>query len=260
MAIKFTIYDVGHGFCAYLVAETGNVMVWDCGHKSDPDYRPSDFLPAAGCNGIEEFYVTNYDEDHISDLPRLRKRLHIQTLVRNPSISPSDLRALKLESGPISPAMEELLRMLESFTGPVTNPPDFGDVRVRRYWNNYPDFTDTNNLSVVSFVKCRGNCFVIPGDIETAGWKKLLAQPGFTDELGAVTTFIASHHGRESGYCSDVFRYCHPNVIVFSDSPIKYATQQMADTYGQHASGITFNGQNRNVLTTRQDGTLDWNI
>ncbi len=51
-----------------------------------------------------------------------------------------------------------------------------------------------------------------------------------------------------------------PSGVIFSDSAIQYATQEMAGTYGHHASGILYNGQRRTVLSTRNDGTLTWNL
>lgn len=66
---------------------------------------------------------------------------------------------------------------------------------------------------------------------------------------------MASHHGRESGHAAEVFDYCSPQVVVISDEEIKYETQEHA--YGQHATGITWNGTDtRKVLTTRHDGIL----
>ena len=89
--MKFQVFDVGHGFCAKAVAQNNNVMLFDCGHKTYPENRPSVFLPNGGCTGIEWFFVTNFDEDHISDLPQLRSRLPINVLMRNKSISPEQL-------------------------------------------------------------------------------------------------------------------------------------------------------------------------
>ncbi len=31
--MNFTIHDVGHGFCASLIHQNGNVMLWDCGNN-----------------------------------------------------------------------------------------------------------------------------------------------------------------------------------------------------------------------------------
>ncbi len=72
---------------------------------------------------------------------------------------------------------------------------------------------------------------------------------------------MASHHGRENGYCREVFDHTgQVAVVAFSDSPVQHATQEMATTYAQHARGIQFNGQTRYVLTTRNDGTIEWNL
>ena len=51
--MRFTIHDVGHGFCAHLKHDNDNVMLWDCGHKTDPENRPSKFLPAAGISTVQ---------------------------------------------------------------------------------------------------------------------------------------------------------------------------------------------------------------
>ena len=68
--MQVTIHNVGHGLCVSLIHDNGNVMLWDCGHNGL--LRPSVFLPILGVDKISRFFVTNYDEDHISDLPNIR--------------------------------------------------------------------------------------------------------------------------------------------------------------------------------------------
>lgn len=258
--MKVTIHDVGHGACISLVHQNENVMLWDCGHKDN--YRPSEFLPASGVSHIDYFFVTNYDEDHISDLPNIITCIKPRSMVRNKSISADQLRTLKRQGGPISSAMESMLSMIGEYTyGPLNPAPEFPGVRYRTFCNNYGDqFPDTNNISLVTFLQCGSTKFIIPGDLERAGWDSLLARQEFVDELAGVSVFIASHHGREGGYHEDVFQYCRPKTIVFSDSEIQHATQEMSQTYADHASGIYFNGKVRYVLSTRNDGTLVWTI
>ena len=256
--MRLKVHNVGHGSCISLIHENGNVMLWDCGHTYGN--RPSDFLPALGKPTINRFFVTNYDEDHISDLPDLRQKLNITLLHSNQSISKEQLRALKLQSGPISPAMNSMLDMLDTYTGGAPEiPPSFPGVSFNTYCNKYlTDFDDTNNISLVTFINCNGKNFVIPGDLEKPGWKKLLEKESFRESLKKVDVFIASHHGRENGYCSEVFDYCSPEVIIFSDSSIKHTTQEMASKYASHASSVRFNGDSRYVLSTRNDGEIYW--
>lgn len=259
----FKIFDVGHGFCALAVAQNGNTLLFDCGHKADPEYRPSDFLPAEyRLQGIDYLFITNYDEDHISDLPRLSQKLWIAWLYRNPSLSPEVLLQIKLQQGPISPAMETLLSMITTYTDTWSPPPPIPGITFRLYYNHYPEFTDTNNLSLVIVLDVGPLRVLMPGDLELAGWRRLLQNPQFREDLSGVNVFVASHHGRENGYCPEIFERCgcRPDVVVFSDNEITYATQTMANTYARHARGISFRGQRRYVLSTRRDGSLEWRV
>jgi beta-lactamase superfamily II metal-dependent hydrolase len=258
--MRLTIHNVGHGSCISLVHDNGNTMLWDCGHEEAE--RPSSFLPSIGVRKIDYFFVTNYDEDHISDLPNLRQNLNVRAMYRNKSISEVQLRNLKRQGGPISPAMESMLEMIKSYTAaPPAPAPDFPGVSFCNFSNPYGgDFQDTNNISQVTFIRCGGKKFLFPGDLEAQGWQGLLKNQAFRAELSSVNVFVASHHGRENGYCEDVFDYCSPDVFVFSDSNVKHATQETAQKYAQHADGIPFNGSTRCVLTTRNDGSLTWNL
>ena len=98
---------------------------------------------------------------------------------------------------------------------------------------------------------------IFPGDIEEQGWSSLMLNPGFCEQLGSVNVFIASHHGRHNGYCADVFNYCSPKVVVFSDGSIAHNTQNTSALYRQHTSGVLFRDNvRRHVLTTRNNGHM----
>ena len=116
-------------------------------------------------------FVTVDDEDHISDLPNLRNNISIPTLHKHINFK-EQLRSLKLESGPISSAMESLLGMINTYTGGPPSPaPEFPRVKFKSFWNRYPsDFRDTNNISLVTFLDCDGLKFVIP-KMEKQGWR-----------------------------------------------------------------------------------------
>ncbi len=213
------IFDVTHGFCALLTADNGNVMLFDCGHNEATGFRPSAYLPRIGCSKVHHLVVSNFDRDHLSDLHNVAAFLPIGRFFRNQTIPP-----------------EELVRM-----------------------NPYPRFEDTNNLSLVSFVNYDGMTVVFPGDLETAGWNALLADLSFRQHLARVNIFVASHHGRASGYCEEVFRYCRPDMVLISDKEIVHDSQE--NCYREHANGVTWNGgpDKRYVLTTRSDGDITIN-
>lgn len=259
--MKFEILNVEHGFCAYAVGRDGGVFLFDCGHGSS--VRPSTYLSRQRISTIRRLFVTNYDEDHISDLVNVRRNLDIEVLTRNWSMTSAQIRALK--APPISLAMRELLHMVDSYTHDVERhllEPD--GLRVWTFCNEYPTFTDTNNLSLLTFLDVGNISFVLGGDLERDGWARLLQNSHVQELLRRIDVFVASHHGRESGYCRDVFNYCSPSLIVMSDGPIRYSTQQMASTYARHARGEYFNKDGkrefRKVVTTRNDANIFWEI
>ena len=79
-------------------------------------------------------------------------------------------------------------------------------------------FSDENNLSLVVFVRCGLHKIIFPGDMEKPGWRQLLLNPAFRRELQGVNLFVASHHGRENGYCEKVMDLCgHIDAVIISD-------------------------------------------
>jgi len=154
--------------------------------------------------------------------------------------------------------------MVERYTSKVPQeqlePPG---IQVKTFWNCYPAFKDTNNLSLLTFLTIGGVTFVLPGDLERQGWLELLKKRVVCTQLRQANIIIASHHGRESGYCKEVFDYCKPSLVVMSDGPIQHDTQKMASTYGEHATGAWFTHRQRGrewrkVVTTRNDGNIWW--
>ena len=169
-----------------------------------------------------------------------------------------------LKTPPISLAMNELIGMIDSFTGGVTPEQlEPAGLKVWVFHNNYPTFTDTNNLSLLTFLDVGAVSFVLGGDLERAGWLALLRNPHVRGLLKRADVFVASHHGRESGYCPEVFGYRKPPLIVMSDGPIQHDTQRTASIYARHALGALFttpSGQEtRKVVITRKDGNIHWN-
>lgn len=254
--MEIKIHNVGHGSFISTVSDYGIVAMWDCG-RSD-DCRPSEWVADHGIETIHHFIVTNYDEDHIRDLCDLRSSVRIERLMRNKTITPEDLETLKeSQPGGVTEAMKCLLDMMRSYTQP-SYASAIQSMNPAYFYNQYKeDFDDTNNISLVTFIDCGDQRFILPGDLEVDGWKKLLENQAFVDRLTNVNIFVASHHGRKSGYCPEVFDHCTPDVVVFSDGAIEYGTQeQMTRIYGQHVRGIWFRGHTRYVLTTRGDGTI----
>lgn len=235
-----------------------------------PDWRPSIFIKnGLGRTTLDYLFITNADQDHMSDLQGLwDEGIDVVTLTRNPHPPADELRKIK-QAGGMSNDIERFLRIHASYNGPVTAPfnQHMGGITQKTYYNQFPQFKDTNNLSCAVFISFGGFKILFPGDLEEAGWLALLQRKDFTDELASIDVLVAAHHGRRNGYCEEVFDFCAPRAVVMSDKSIVHDTQDMTPTYRQRVLENWPDGvvvattmKRRRVLTTRRDGWIQFAV
>lgn len=249
--MKVQIFDVEHGFCALVTGRNGERILVDCGHNSSTGWRPSQYLPRTP---LDLLIITNYDQDHLSDFVDIQRLIGFNRLCRNFTLSPEALYRLKVQQDPLTSAMNAFISSINGMGEPTPTP--LSSVDWAAFYIPFPpDPTETNAYSVATFIEGDGINIVFPGDLTVAGWRSLLLREDFRQRLARVNIFVASHHGRENGYCSEVFRHCQPNVVIVSDDSIQYDTQRGVD-YGQHAKGHFIAGEIRKTLTTRCHGNI----
>lgn len=269
------IWDVEHGACAMLqhATDTLNGEVWsqlamiDSG--STAEWTPSAYLTVLGWKRVAHLFITNADQDHMSDLHGLEEAgLNVTTFYRNRSYTGGQMRALKRQSGPLSVDAQWYVAACDKFNGQVTEPfnDTMGGIKFRGFYNDFNAFENpnTNDLSLALFFTYQGFTILFPGDLEKPGWRMLLQDTEFREYLAKTTILVASHHGRESGFCDEVFEYLKPRAVVISDKPIAHETQQMVPDYRNiiAGEGVNVAGQTRrrHVLTTRRDGWIQFEV
>jgi beta-lactamase superfamily II metal-dependent hydrolase len=272
--MRLRVWDVEHGACAMLQHVTpglygdiwGRLAMIDSGCSDT--WRPSTFIRhSLGRTTLDYLFITNADQDHMSDLRGLQEAgIRVMTLFRNPSYTGDQLRLIKLGAGPLSRDADWYANACTTFNMPVDEPFDqqMGGITAAAFWNSFPVFTDTNNLSLAVLVKYGGFKILFPGDLEKEGWRALLRREDFRKELSSLDVLMASHHGRENGFCPDVFSYCRPQAIVISDKPIQHETQLTLPDYRAVTTDrglfVRTTGKMRHVLTTRRDGTIQFEV
>jgi len=246
------IFDVEHGSCNAIVAPSGNLLLIDCGHNDTTGWRPWSWV-ASRRLPVANLTISNFDEDHLTDLPNLRRTARIQSLTVNWNLTPDWVRRSKRAG--MGPGVTAAVEMMQQYGGGQPASIDWGGCSISNFYHSPSLFDDENSLSVVTFIHYEGIRMVFPGDLTERGWRAFLGDASFRLWLERTNIFVASHHGRIDGYCPEVFSYCRPSVVIISDKSIMYDTQQV--DYGQHATGIRWNSsQVRYCLTTRNDGKL----
>lgn len=264
------IFDVDHGACALLTVQSPNgatpkrVMI-DCGHsvRAGQRWSPGAYLKNAGIGHLDALVITNFDEDHASGAPDLLKHgIAVSHILGNPTVPAQVIEYLKTEDG-----MGTGIKLIATSIGERAERnatgswPSLQGVEMHWCCNRYPVFEDENNLSLVLFLTIQGTTFMFPGDMERAGFLNLLKhRPDFRNLLPRVHVLEASHHGRRSGICEEIFdeHGCRPDLVIISDDYKQYDTQETTQYYASKAKGITgFRNQGKRwVLTTRSDGYL----
>ncbi len=258
--MRVEIFDVEHGQCAMIHCPNGKKLMIDAGHNSSTGWRPSNHFRG---QTIDALIHTNYDEDHTSDIVRLTQNCNIAARIRNRTISSRQLYAMKAAFG-MGPGVQNIyswLQWVEAQSGGASVSLDFGQVTYSSYWNTYGtapgQFTDANNLSIATFVKYGAFKILFPGDLEVAGWRQIMRQPGFMADLAGTTVLVASHHGRENGCYEELFTNWIPAAVIISDAGIEHATQETVNWYANRTRGcVTTAEAPRKVFTTRSDGKI----
>ena len=267
------IWDVDHGACAMLHhtlnGAHGRLAMVDAGETSG--WRPSKFIQQhLNCTRLDYLFITNADQDHMSDLQGLWDAgIDVTVVHRNPDPPGWALRIIKEQGGVLTSDAERYLQIHNTYNSTITEPFNdyMGGITMSAFFNPFPRFKDTNNLSLAVFFQYAGFKILFPGDLERNGWLAMLEQPQFRYELAGINVLVASHHGRENGYCPEVFDYCRPQVVVMSDKAIVHDTQEMSQTYRNqvlknHPNGVIVATTNkrRHVLTTRRDGYIHFEV
>ena len=166
-----------HGACAMLHhlenGVAGRLAMINLGDTTD--WKPSAFIRYRLNRGtLDYLFVTNADQDHVSDLQGLWDRgINVPVWHRNPTLSSEIFRQIKEQSGPLTTDAKRYLRNLSGMSLPVAEPFNqyMRGITSSLFWNSYPQFTKTNDLSLVVFIKYAGFKILFPGILRNAvGW------------------------------------------------------------------------------------------
>ena len=191
------IWDVEHGACAMLHHTfngiAGRLAMIDSG---DTDvWTPSTFIRNfLGRTRLDYLFITNADQDHMSGLQGLWDGgISVPVMHHNPTFGPKAFEAVKREHGPLTRDADRYCQNLAMFTAPIAQPfnSNMGGITVSMFWNPWPHFIATNDLSLVVFIKHGAFGILFPGDLEVAGWRNHLREQAFCHMLGEVNVLVA---------------------------------------------------------------------
>lgn len=266
--LSIVIWDVQHGSAAYIKTPNGKHIVIDLGvgdtSEGSETFSPLSCLRAREVKQLDEVIITHPHRDHLDDIfefdnlnPRvLRRPKHLSEQEIREGNRPGDSRIL-----------DKYLEISNRFSQPVPqqndpeNADNNGGVVITTFTPTDCSKSQLNNHSIITFLSYASTTICIPGDNESPAWCELISKQAFRNLLKSTSILIAPHHGREAGYCSDVFEHCSPRLVIVSDGP--GSDTSAVSKYYEHSKGwpvrsrSTGKTETRYVLTTRNDGTVE---
>lgn len=261
--LEITIWDVGHGNAAYIKTPNNRHVVVDFGDDGEESFSPLRTLRVRGILQLDVAVITHPHRDHLDDI------FNIDLLAPRVLITPRHLTDADIQAGNRASDFLTIGRYLDlrnRYTAglepanDITVPANFGGAIFQVFRPTECSPRDLNNHSLVVVVSYAGLKMVLPGDNESSSWNELLAQPSFVAAIRGADVFLASHHGREAGYCADLFKVMgKPRLVIISDG--RFGDTSATDRYcGQAIGWQVFNiagvSAERKIVSTRSDGHI----
>ena len=267
MSLRIIVHDVGHGQAVHAFMPSGHVVVIDLGRSIK--FSPLEGL-ASQTSTIDSLVVTHPHGDHIHEILALGVQgLSVRQFWRPSWLTEAEIR--NANQTVYDGHVNRYIAMSAHYTTPIPsnevigNPDVSGGVRITCHASVNCGRSNINNHSWVVVFEYLGVKVVIPGDNESPSWQELIKNPAFLNAAKAPDVFLASHHGRLSGYYSDLFANTEgidkPRLCAVSDGQVQ--DTDAAGRYSYHARGWDVrsrrNGRvaQRFCVTTRTDGHIE---
>lgn len=266
--LSVTVFNVEHGFCAFIKSPTGRTLLIDCGRTAK--FSPIKYIVDNELKDVVsegKFYFTKFilshpHGDHLEDIDML-KSYPPKIIFRQSGYDWDKVKEANTKTG------EEMVNTYKAWQETYTEPATEIDWGFDLYHADYltpskakelEEAKMVNNSSVPVIITYKGTeCqekFLFAGDLEEKGWKELLSRKSFQAAISGTDFLITSHHGHTSGYCKEIFEHIGKPIINIVSAHSGDESVEAAYSKNENAHGVTINGATRYMLTTRNDGSI----
>ncbi|KKN13846.1 hypothetical protein LCGC14_1002170 [marine sediment metagenome] len=270
--LTIIFWDVQHGNAIYIKTPNNTQIIYDLGigdyNGNNSKFSPLLFLRKKyGIQKFDQIIISHPDLDHLADILNLAS-FSFHRFSRPHNITKNEIQEKinKSENETQKDIFREYLSLTEKYKYNVTpetdptRPENNGGVNIELFYP-LPDIMTnrTNNHSIVALISYASSKVMLTGDNESASWKELLVDQRFQKEIENTDIILASHHGRESGYYPDLFKFFKPDLTIVSDGHV--CDTSATSRYSAISKGWAVFDQNgksneRKCVTTRNDGMV----
>ena len=269
--LALTFLDVQHGSACHIETPSGKHFMFDLGtgdfdkSQDGDNHSPLLYLKnSRGVSRLDGVIITHPHTDHIDDIFNFHS-LKPAALWRPKHLTPESIRSGNRTSD--NAKIEKYLQISAEYNQPVLiteNPSETtnnGCDQFEIFGVTTPAQSNLNNHSMAAVVSFAGSKILLTGDQESAAWDELLQNRAFVSAVVGTDILLASHHGRESGFCEKLFEKTgKPCLTIVSDT--NAGETCVRQKYYEKSSGwlvssrSNMSKETRYCLTTRNDGTI----
>ena len=219
-SLNVKIWDVQHGSASYMRMPNGSTIVQDLGAGSfltgSETFSPLNYIrDEYGIEKLNWAIITHPHRDHIDDILNL-DQFDPRRVSRPKNLDKDAIMAGVSDED--KPKFEKYFENEKRYTATVRRETNLeyaentGGVDIQLFRPDPHDSSNLNDRSLVTVLSYADNKLILPGDNEEKSWKELLTQEKFRDAISGTGIFVASHHGRDSGFCGEIFKYLQAEV------------------------------------------------
>jgi len=267
MTLEMVFWDVQHGSATYIKTPNNTHIVQDLGTGSygsgNKQFSPLLYLKNKyGIEQLDYVIITHPHRDHISDIMNFEK-LSPRVLLRPKHIPKEDI--MKNVRDEDKHLFEKYFEIDKKYSSPVSHeenpklPENNGGVEIKTFIPKSCSTSQINNHSVVTVISYANSKIILPGDNEPPSWKELLEKEDFCNAIKNADILLAPHHGRDSGFYSELFEHFKPKLTIISDG--RFCDTSATERYSKISAGWTVfhrdgKEEKRYCVTTRNDGVI----
>lgn len=267
MTLEIVFWDVQHGSSTYIKTPNGKHIVQDLGigsyENNNEEFSPLLHLKNKyGVNHLDYVIITHPHKDHIDDI------MNFDTLSPGVLSRPKHLPKNEIIKNVQDEDMylfDKYFEINQRYSSPVSSSNDtslsnnYGGVEIQTFTPNSSNTSNINNHSIVTVLSYANSKVILTGDNEPPSWKELLEKETFKNAIKNADILLAPHHGRESGFYSELFEHFKPSLTIISDG--QFCDTSATDRYSKISTGWTVHHRSgekekRNCVTTRNDGVI----
>ncbi len=274
-------WDVKHGSASLITTPNGLNIIYDAGmgrfSSNNEEFSPTRFLKSMKSENFmfDLVIISHPDKDHIQDLVNLVISRDFRMWERPKKVDDEVHKDLKEASNQKDKRIyQQYISICNKYNNPVPwenepyNPKNNGNVQIFPFFPE-PDIIThrKNNHSIVLVIEYNGHKVLLSGDNEKPSWNWLIENNPkyqgvtFLDAIKNTEIFLASHHGRESGYSEELMNLIQNSLQLVLISDESKGETSIPEKYYKKAKGMqVLNKENkfekRYVLTTRKDGRI----